>query len=423
MKIGQFATKHNTSIDTIRHYMSLGLLIPEKDNAQYDFDENCSHDFHEITELKKIGFTLNEIQQLILYRRIGKLTAYDQRITYTSFFEKKNEQIDHEIEKLNDMKLNLNRALDEMKVKLDQDKTVEIDSIGVHLSSLDLFVCPVCHEPFEITEGSIQKGILVNATLTCPCDYKLQIIDGIIYTPDVANGENHSIESTDLSQYSEHYIDEYINTTHMDYLKKLHAGLSWSLRHVSSESLDGVVALELGSGHGYFMRHMLDRFPVNSTYIAVDHDPIKTMWLKKIIERSHPKCKIIFLCSDFVSMPLKEGTIDVLLDISGSSNFAFDQPEFLLELVDPLLKRNVLLHGYYILFENFVSKSKIPLSLRDGFKIKQIKSHLKALDYVCTDDFLSEPVEKGGPLEDYFVEGESVRTYLYSGKKTIKPLG
>jgi DNA-binding transcriptional MerR regulator len=56
MKIGQFATKHQTSIDTIRHYMSLGLLIPEKVTAQYDFDETCSHDFLEIMELKKLGF-------------------------------------------------------------------------------------------------------------------------------------------------------------------------------------------------------------------------------------------------------------------------------------------------------------------------------------------------------------------------------
>lgn len=423
MKIGQFATKHNTSIDTIRHYMSLGLLIPEKNNAQYDFDENCSHDFHEITELKKIGFTLNEIQQLMLYRRIGKLTEYDQRITYTSFFEKKYEQIDQELDKLNEMKLNLNNALQDMKVKLNHDKTVKTETIGVDLSSLNLFTCPVCHESFEISEGNIQNGVLINATLTCPCDYKLHIKDGIVYTPDLFLDEDKSVEKTDLNQYSEHYIDEYINTTHMDYLKKLHAGLSWSLRHVSSESLDDAVALELGSGHGYFMRHMLDRFPANSTYIAVDHDPIKTMWLKRIVERSHPKCKIIFLCSDFISMPLKEGTIDVLLDISGSSNYSFDHPEFLLDLIDPLLKRTVLLHGYYIIFENFVSKSKIPIPLRDGFKIKQIKSHLKALDYICIDDFLSEPVEKGGPLENYFVDGERVRTYLYSGKKTIKPLG
>jgi hypothetical protein len=75
------------------------------------------------------------------------------------------------------------------------------------------------------------------------------------------------------------------------------------------------------------------------------------------------------------------------------------------------------------LFENFVATSKIPLHLRDGFRSNPIKAHLRDLNYVCQNDFTTEPVEKGGPLEDYFVDGEQVKTYLYSGIKTIKPLG
>lgn len=420
MKIGQFAAKHGTSIDTIRHYISLGLLIPEKNNTQYEFDEMCSYDFLQISALKKIGFTLNEIQQLILYRRIGKLTEYDQRSTYTSFFEKKVAHIDQEIDKLVEMKINLKNAIDDMK---EQDKLVVSETMGLELSALSLFACPICHAPYEISEGSIHQGLLINAQLTCPCKHQLRVEDGIVYTTETLTSKDAIKSQFDLSGYSEQFIDAYINTTHVDYLKKLHAGLMWSTRHMTPESFQNQVALELGSGHGYFMRHMLDLFPESSTYIAVDHNPIKLIWLKKIIERSHPKCTVIFLCADFTSLPLKSDSVDVLLDISGSSNYAFDHPEFLLELIDPLLKRDVKLHGYYILFDNFVSKSKVPLELRDNFKLQQIKTHLKQLEYRCDDDFTSETVEKGGPLEDYFIEGERVRTYLYSGKKVIKPLG
>jgi len=171
------------------------------------------------------------------------------------------------------------------------------------------------------------------------------------------------------------------------------------------------------------MRHMLNKFPDSCTYIAVDYNPVKTMWLKKIIERSQPKCNLLFLCADFTQLPLKLDTIDVVLDISGSSNYAFDHPDFLLDRIDPFLKRNARLHGYYIVFENFVPSSKIPLPLRDGFRSKQIKAHLKNLNYLCLNDFTTAPVEKGGPLEDYFVDGELVKTYLYNGVKVIKPLG
>ncbi|MBV1758752.1 MAG: MerR family transcriptional regulator [Dethiosulfatibacter sp.] len=422
MRIGQFAAQNNTSIDTIRHYMSLGLLVPEKHNAQFDFDENCTDDFQEIVELKKIGFSLSEIQQLMLYRRIGKLTEYDRRMTYTTFFEKKKALIDTEIEKLHEMKRNLNKELEVLQVKHDVDKDSNNETIGIALSSLELFACPFCHGSFEIIEGSIQHGILNDATLACSCDYQIRIADGIVFTPEII-GKYEKVKSTDLSQYSEHYIDEYINTTHIDYLKKLYAGLQWATRHIESVPLDNAIALELGSGHGYYMRHMLDRFSDSSTYIAVDHDPVKIMWLKKIIERSHPKCKVIFICADFKQMPLRSGSVDTLLDVSGSSNYSFEHPEFLLYEINHLLKNNARILGFYILFENFVSQSKVPVSLRKGFQIQHIKSHLKDLQFICIDDYLSEPVDKGGPLEDYFVDGERVRTYLYSGVKSIKPLG
>lgn len=37
MKIGTLAKKFNVSIDTIRYYISIGLLIPEKNGVQFDF--------------------------------------------------------------------------------------------------------------------------------------------------------------------------------------------------------------------------------------------------------------------------------------------------------------------------------------------------------------------------------------------------
>lgn len=422
MKIGQFAKEHQTSIDTIRHYMSLGLLIPQKNSAQFDFDDTCSLDFREIIELKNIGFTLNEIQQLILYRRIGKLTEYDQRVTYTSFFEKKSQQIDQEIRHLSEIKSNLHKALEKMKTELDQEASIITETLGIKLSSIDLFACPLCHAPLEIAEGTIQNGTLINGNLTCSCSYQLRIIEGILYTPELLSS-HETVDSATLTHYSENYIDEYINTTHISYLKKLLEGLNWSTHHIQIEDLKHAKALELGSGHGYFLRHMLDSFPESCTYIAVDHDPIKTLWLKKIIERSHPKCNIIFLCADFAQLPLRFDTIDVLLDISGSSNYAFEHSDFLLDLIDPYLKKNARLHAYYILFENFAPTSKIPLPLRDGFNSKRIKAHLIDLHYQCLNDYTTAPVEKGGPLEDYFVEGEKVKTYLYHGIKTQKPLG
>ena len=38
MRIGKFAESNKISIDTIRHYMEFGLIIPEKKGSHYHFD-------------------------------------------------------------------------------------------------------------------------------------------------------------------------------------------------------------------------------------------------------------------------------------------------------------------------------------------------------------------------------------------------
>jgi len=66
MKIGDFAKKFNVKNDTVRYYIELGILNPQKINNQYRFDENNIETMKEIIELKKLKFTLTEIQKIFL---------------------------------------------------------------------------------------------------------------------------------------------------------------------------------------------------------------------------------------------------------------------------------------------------------------------------------------------------------------------
>ena len=168
------------------------------------------------------------------------------------------------------------------------------------------------------------------------------------------------------------------------------------------------------------MRHFIGEYHESNLYIAVDHDAQVLLWLKKVIERSQPKCKVLFLCADFEKLPLKPASVDMLLDISGSSNYAFDHSDkILLEKVDNLTKPETILHAYYILFKQFSKHTKIDDVSKKWFKLDTITEALKSLKYIKTDDYISDSVEKGGPMEDYFVPGESVYTYLYYGRKQI----
>lgn len=77
MKISKFAEVNNVSVDTIRHYMDLGLVIPEKKEVTI-FDEYCQKDIELILEYKWLGFSLNEIKELFLYKNLGKSLDYEK---------------------------------------------------------------------------------------------------------------------------------------------------------------------------------------------------------------------------------------------------------------------------------------------------------------------------------------------------------
>lgn len=67
LKIGELAAKTNVSRDTLRFYEKHGLILPsERNKAGYRL--YCAQDVHRISFIlsaKEVGFTLNEIHQLL----------------------------------------------------------------------------------------------------------------------------------------------------------------------------------------------------------------------------------------------------------------------------------------------------------------------------------------------------------------------
>ncbi|MFZ5969705.1 MAG: MerR family transcriptional regulator [Bacillota bacterium] len=405
MRIGKFAETNKLSIDTIRHYMDLGLIVPEKQGGQYYFDGRCQKNLEDILNFKSMGFNLNEIKTIFFYKSFGKLTTYQEDVYYKALFVDKYKKLEKEIEHLIEIKNNLQTKME----NLGDGALKEASPRGIDLRTLNLFTCIKCSGSLILSDGTISNNQVIDGKLKCGCGEEYPVESGILKV-----GKFHEQSTLDLNH---DHVAEYINETDTAYLDNLYKGIEWACRKISGCDLNNKVLLELGTGMGFFLRNIYDELPEDCLYIAVDHNLERHKFLKSLFERTDCKRNIIFVCSDFLEVPIKEKSVDIVLDISGTSNYSFEHEAFLLDLVDPYVKDDGYLFGTYILFENFSRNSLIESKYRKNFMLKNIKEKIRALKYKPIDEKTTDYIDKGGKYESYFVEGERVNTYAFYGKR------
>ncbi|GKX66652.1 MerR family transcriptional regulator [Inconstantimicrobium mannanitabidum] len=405
MKIGKFVEINNLTIDTIRHYMDKGLITPEKKGGQYDFDSKCQNDLDTVLELKTMGFSLNEIKSILLYKKLAKLINYEENQCIKTLFINKDKELETQINDLSIMQQNLRLKLHQISKIQASNKT----TIGVNINTLHLLKCLKCGHDLELADGNIVKNQIANGNLVCSCGERYIIESGIL-----------KLTNKDLDydiKFDMDYIMEYMNTTSNHFLNNLYKSVDWFNKKIDFATLNSKVILELGSGIGFFLRNIYESLPNDSLYIAVDHDINRHIFLKSILEASNCKKNILFICSDFLSIPIKNHCVDTIVDISGTTNYSFENKDFLLKLTNDYTKNDSDLIGSYILFKNFVSNSQIKDAFRNNFSLKHVKQQLSELDYNIIDENISNYIDEGGKYENFFENGEKIYSYLFLGKR------
>ncbi|QLY79873.1 MerR family transcriptional regulator [Clostridium intestinale] len=404
MKIGKFSEINKLSIDTIRHYMNLDLILPSKNGTQYEFDEACQKDLEDILIFKSMGFELKEIKSIFYYKRLASLTQYEENEYYKEIFESKYEEIDSEIELLLKNKGMLEEKISEISSK----STMAKRKIGIDIKVLSDLCCAKCRGDLSLVDGNIENNQVINGKLKCDCGEEYVIDDGILIV-DTIQQEFEEIKQT--------RIIDYINNTNSNYLDNMYKGHEILYKNINLETYENKTMLELGSGLGFFLRRMYEHIPSTSIYIAVDHDINRHRFLKSALEKADEKKNIVFICSDFLNLPIKENQIDVLFDISGSSNYGFEHEKFLLNSLDSYAKEKSELIGSYIIFKNFNKNSDVKECYRKNFSKSFIKDSINSLGYKKRNEFVSDLVDEGGIYEPYFQEGEKVYFYIFHGKR------
>jgi DNA-binding transcriptional MerR regulator len=405
MKIGKFAKVNQITIDAIRHYMDLGLIMPEKSGGQYEFDAGCQKDLEEILSLKEMSFSLNEIKSIFMIKRLANLTQYQKEEGFRAFFDNRERMLENQIQELDGMK----KRLETKMMELSKPENVSNRVIGVDINALKLLTCLKCGKDLELREGSITNNQIMNGKLGCTCGEEYTIEDGIL---NVASAEvmNHF-------QPEENFIMDYIRDTDRNYLENIYQSIDWITKKMDFSSLKNKIIMELGSGAGFSLRSIYQNIPDDAVYIAVDHDINRHRFLKNILQKVNCKKNILFLCSDFLKIPVRDKSVDLILDFTGTTNYSFEHEEFLLKLVDHYIKDNADLMGSYIMFKNFLPKSQVEDKFRKNFIQKHIKEQITKLNFNILEEKTSDYMEKGGKYEDYFNDGEKVYSYLIIGKR------
>lgn len=405
MRIGDFSKNNQVGIDTVRHYMSLGLILAQKEKGQYTFDASCQQQMDEIFTLKNMGFTLNEIKRIFHYKRLGNMTNYQKNEYYRLLFKNRYAMVIKEMDKLQDYKINLETEIKALSEHEDEKNF----TIGVSFKALSKLRCLKCQSTLILSEGTIVDNQIIEGHLTCGCGEKYNIHKGIVMMSE-------GIMEVD-GPYTQDFIVQYLNTTDEKYLENIYQSIDWVIKKIETEALKDKQILEVGSGVGFMLRNLYHLLPDEALYIAVDHDVNRHIFLKNMLEKADVKKDILLICGDFKELPLEKESIDYVMDYSGTSNYSFGHTHFLLDKIDPYVKREVNLIGTYILFKNFKSNSKIDKKYQNNFSIGYVQEKIKALGYHRIDDKLSGQLDKGGIYEDYFVEGEKVYDYLFYGKR------
>lgn len=405
MKISKFAEVNNVSVDTIRHYMDLGLVIPEKKGSHYFFDEYCQKDIELILEYKWIGFSLNEIKELFLYKNLGKSLDYEKDIFYQSLFKVKYEKVEQEIKTLKERKDKLKKALNNLSIETEISSSI----LGVDLKVLHLFKCVKCNGNLILEDGIINKNQIVEGKLICNCGEEYAITSGVLTAGKLF--EVYKRKSLEDS------ISDYIHETDTTFLENIQRGGEWAKKKLIQLDLNNKILLDLGSGLGFFLRNIYEELPEDCLYIAVDRDLNKLLLLKDVIERRNLKRNIVFICADFLNIPIQNYSADIVIDQSGTSNYSFEHEEFLLRELNYLFKPNCYLLSSFILFNKFSINSQIAPRLRENFTSAKVKREIQNLQFQSIGERTSKYLERGGKYEDFFVKGEEIYTYSFLGKR------
>lgn len=409
MKIGEFSKKYNVSIDTVRHYMDLELIIPVKVGGHYQFDASCSRDLEEVLSLKKLNFTLAEIQKLFSYKRLTDLRTVEDRKYYKSFLYNKKAEMVEEKSRINRIVSQLDRRIEQIRT----EKEHSVQMLGMPLGFVEFLTCPDCKCSLNLTIGEIEDNMIMKGIFKCRCGFELSLQEGILLNTH----QNRVIAQKDYVNFDNN-IKDYSEKTSFEFINFKHGAIESMLKKADIKDNYYPVILELGTGSGFLLKRVLEDLHEDSFYIVTDIALERIQGIKSYLEKNSKHKKFVFICSDFLEMPVKKRSVDLVLDYLGTTCYNFEKEGYLIEKLDDVMKPGGKWIGCYFCFRPCAkSLAQYPEEVKPYFYKSSIVNSLENARFGKLGMEILGPVYEIGEYEPFFVEGDELYGLLYFGEK------
>lgn len=360
MKIGEFSKKFDTPVSAVRHYINLGLLIPEKDGFQYRFNENDCREMEIIISMKNAGFKLSELSRYLSIFRFYNKDDYLLYEKLVEYLQSKKADLYAERHQINTYIRFVNRKIREIESlsiytagkAADSRSESSVNMLpGFPLSAVDLLRCPHCQKRLHLSGVDITGDSITEGKLSCSCGYQAELRNGVIFTDmlkDLDNDdkflysyfgeENVSINEDGLLLMG---MNEYSN----EYMTCMHRSGIWMHKELENVDLHSKVIMFPEMAMQYLYSYCDDNTAEGSIFIVTSPSERTIQTMRQHIANAAPDMKIVYIINQDGSLPLREGCIDVVIDYMGSCNLGFFEKKHYFSMISPYMADSAVIAG------------------------------------------------------------------------------
>lgn len=401
MRIGAFSKKHQVTQDAVRFYLEKGLLVAHKRGEQYYFTSSDGEDLETIKMLKGLQFSLSAILELMTLKRLSGEDSALYRQKYLKHLRVQQEEVFAMRKKAESLERILQEKIETVEKEEKKDRV-----LGIPLEALSILACPACGDKLPLKRGDLVDHMVVEGDFQCNCGYEAKVSAGVfVYEPSVRTKMNCGRKM----QTKEEFLQ---NSSHT-YINHLYQTMGLMMERIEEVKEPLPYMMELNNCVGFFLQQYLKELREETTYILVDYDLERILQLKRNLECYAKHEKFLFLCCDYDQLPLKDQSVDLVVDFGMVRNFEKDTEKCLLEAVLPVLKEE----GDYVASTLFTET--LNFDRREdtkGYREGYLSEKMKGKNLYLLQESVLGPAYQENP-EDAFLSGKPLYQKVVHGRK------